>query len=107
MATKKEQVKEELAPPMEVASKEDLSAFKIKDEHFNKTKTYIDRKSKQQQELEADWRNININGQQMVVYKGQPLTKKQYRAFEVSAADLDVEKERKKNQQAYWLDKVK
>jgi len=107
MAVKNEKIKSELAPPMEVAAKEDLSEFKIKDKHFNKIKTYISKKDSTEKEIEADWRNININGLQMAVKKGQPLAKKQYRAFGSSDSDSNEMKAKREKQKDYWLDAVK
>ena len=109
MEKKADQIKEELTPKAEPAKQEELSNFKIQDKRFNKLKTYLEKNKKGNTErtIEADWRNINIQGIQMVVFKNKPLTKKQYRAFAIDKNDLPEMKETKKAQIEYWLEEIK
>lgn len=83
-STKKTQtqiVKEELAPKVVSVEPTLLSEYKPKDSLFCKEKTYIDRKSGQQRFIEADWLNIHVGGQAVVLHKGVNVLKTILAAF--------------------------
>lgn len=89
-----QQAKNELAPAIEVADQKNLSNFKVKDEYFSKIKTYIEKSSKQEKQIEADWLNLHVGGVPIVAHKGQPLTKTQLQAFDKEAKE-------------FWLESIK
>ena len=92
--SKIQNAKNELAPSMEVAAKKDLSSYKIKDDFFTKLKTYIEKSSRQEKQIEADWINLVIGGVKITAFKGVQLTKNQLAAFDKEA-------------KAYWLESTK
>lgn len=87
---KNEAQKNELKPNIEVS---EGTGYKVKDDHFDKYKSFIDKKDGLYKEIEADWRSLSIGGVQMTVHQGFELTKEQLIAFNDKAKD-------------YWLEKV-
>jgi hypothetical protein len=84
---KKSTVKDELRPKEEELKAGTSSTFKIKDEFFDKKKTYIDKQSRTEKEIEADWFNLHVGGMKITAFKGKALTKKQLAAFNKEAKD--------------------
>ena len=61
--TKAEVVLDTFRPKKEKIEKSELSGFKPKDNLFTKKKTYIDKSTKQEVSVEADWRKFCFNGE--------------------------------------------
>jgi len=89
---KNQAIQNELAPKLEVSSAKELSDYKLKDKFFDKVKSYIDAKSKQAKELEANWRKLVVGGTKIVAFQGQPLTNEQLKAFDKDAKDYFLDK---------------
>jgi hypothetical protein len=89
----KEKILKEVTPPMDNDPKAKLSKFKVKENHFNKVKTYIDAKSKEVKTIEVDFINIHV-GIPMVLYKDIALTTEQLSHFD-------------EENKAYWLEAIK
>lgn len=90
---KNEAILNEITPSQEVDNSGE-SQFKIKDEFFGLTKTFIDKKSKTVQEIDVDFRKICINNVHMVVFKDKALTIEQLSNFNDKA-------------KAFWLEEIK
>ena len=89
-----QQAKNELSPAMEVADAKDLSKFKVKDQFFNKLKTYIEKATSQEKQIEVDYLSLNIGGVAIIAFKGVALTKAQIAGFDEKA-------------KAHWLESIK
>ncbi len=92
--TSKERANKVFKPSPKETDKSKLSNFFPKDSIFNKTKSYRMKGREQVQTLEADWRNIALNGYKIVLIKDNA----------VSKADL---KHFPKEAKAYYLDEKK
>ena len=91
---KNQTARTELTPQVPETSGETNSNYKLKDSFFDKTKTYIEKGTKLEKEFDANWRHLNIGGQQMTLFEGVVLTKSQLAVFDKEA-------------KAYWLDTPK
>ena len=95
MATKsekQEELKKQLEPKTEAIAPEAMSKFKMKDEHFNKEKSFV--KDGKADSIKADWRNIHVGGMAMTLKKDVPLSTEQLANF-----DKDAKK--------YYLEEIK
>jgi hypothetical protein len=92
MSKKNQLAKNELAPAMEIPDGKG-SGYKMKDKHFNKVKTYIEKSTNIQKEVDADWRTIIVGRTEITAFKNQELTEKQFKVFDVEAKE-------------YWLQKL-
>lgn len=81
----KEIILSELTPKREISQKDSLSNFKVKDEFFDKEKSYYDRTSKQAKTTEVFFRNLHVGGQAIVAYLGEPITKNELASFDADA----------------------
>ncbi len=97
MARTKKQEKQEMqmaevAPKREVKETEKVTKFIMKEEHFNKTKTFIEKDTGLVKEVPANWRKLHLNGTAIVCYEGQPLTQNELSCFNKEAKEYYLEK---------------
>ena len=80
----KETTLEKLRPVRVVDAKE-LTNYFPKDEIFDRIKSYLNKNKPDQKFLEADWRHVNLGGSQIVLIKGQAVTKTELSYFSDAA----------------------
>lgn len=83
-----EQARQTLRPVQPDFDKKELTTYFPKDSIFNKIKIYLSKKkdeSGQEKDFEADWRNINVSANHIVLFKGVALSKKQLVLFDKGA----------------------
>lgn len=93
--TKKEVVQEERTPKKQVIETKDVSAFKMKDVHFeDKFITYLDKTTKIQGTIPATFRRLVIARTKIVCHKGEFLSKNDAACFNEAAKE-------------FWLEEIK
>lgn len=83
-----EQARQSLRPAQPEFEKKELTAYFPKDSIFNKIKIYLSKKKDeggQEKDFEADWRNINVSANHIVLFKGVALSKAQLGHFDAGA----------------------
>ena len=83
---------EEVSRKRVISDKDVMSGFKMKDEFFDKTKTFIDKDSKEVKEGAANWRNLHLGGKRVVCFEGKELTNSELSAFDNAAKEYYLEK---------------
>lgn len=83
--TAKDLALEKFRPLKVVHNKKDLSGFLPKDEIFNKQKTYLKKNKQGENFLDADWRNLNIGGAKITLFKDSELSKEELSLFDKGA----------------------
>ena len=82
----------EVSPKRVIPDGAKMSSFKMKDEFFNKTKTFIEKDTGLVKEGAANWRNIHLGGKKVVCFEGKELTKEELSAFNSDAKKHYLEK---------------
>lgn len=92
-----DQAKEIFRPKKPDVEKKELSSFFPKDSIFTKRKIYLLKKREaEEQNFEADWRNLYIGGKKITLIKGLALSKIELTQFDKDAKTHYLE-ERKKS----------
>lgn len=94
--SKKEQANKVFKPSPKETNKAKLSNFFPKDSIFNKTKSYRMKGRDEVQTLDAEWRNIALNGKKIVLIKDNAVSKADLKQFSAS-----------KGAKAYYLEERK
>ncbi len=92
--TSKERANKVFKPSPKETNKAKLSSFFPKDSIFNRVKSYRMKGREEVQTLDADWRNIALNGKKIVLIKDNAVSKEDLKQFSKEA-------------KAYYLDEKK
>jgi hypothetical protein len=65
--------------------------MKVKDNFFNKEKTFIEKSTGQERQIPADWRKLHIGGMKILAFKGEFLTAEEAAAFDDKAREYYLE----------------
>ncbi len=83
--TSKERANKVFKPSPKETNKAKLSSFFPKDSVFNKVKSYRMKEREEVQTLEAEWRNIALNGKKIVLIKDNAVSKEDLKQFSKEA----------------------
>lgn len=82
--TKSKSARDQFTPVIPEIAEDQKTSYFVKNDHFNKTKTYL--KGKEQKEFDqATWRNLNIGGVKMQLHKDVCVTVDQLSKFNTKA----------------------
>ena len=82
--TQSKSAREQFTPVVPEIAEDQKTSYFVKNDHFNKTKTYL--KGKEQKEFDqATWRNLNIGGVKMQLHKDVCVTVDQLSKFNTKA----------------------